>query len=714
MPRIGWSSEPRGAVLPHELPSVTLLLLERGRPASQRHRDAWGESLAAYPGGGQVHRVWTGSRTAPPGVELGSLGAAQDVLGLDGDDLVIVAEAVATPAPRLLERLVHEVVAGNDAIVDASVLPVELTRVDDRPRGYYLEDDADRDAEVLKETRYPVLDGEDPTHDDDGDESVDLPDTAAATPGRPLEQRPGDSSASDGVSDNELLSQDGTFVRPRATGACCALRARHLGPMERALSAAPDEGSGAALLRAAAERDLDVTVAAIAAVALPVVLDWDARMVDLVLDRPEQVVDWSEDTHPALLPATALGSVFTRINMLPAGDLRSTHAPGAPFLTVVTRTQGRRMHCLEDMFTCLAAQTDRDFEVLLMAHRVDDQHLEALRELVATLPSWLQDVVRVIPVERPGRAAPLNEGFSAARGRYIVALDDDDTVLSHYVATFKAGAAVRDGQLIRAACARQDVAPVGDLDTLCAVSVDDVFRDWPMDFALFDHVTANHSPFMSIAFPRGVFHDLGMRFDETLDTTEDWDYIVRCASVVGVSSAREITCVYRWWVHTGSSREVHTKAEWDEARLRVQRRTEQAVLLLPPGETLRLVESLNSTQRAARKAHRLAREFATSQHHTNLRMIETAKSHSVAVRKRDVAERRVEKLRAELKEARQRLRRQSKRLRRLEARLTIEERVRVGTLRAPSSALSELTDDQLAELAASPETRQRWPRLRRG
>ena len=40
---------------------------------------------------------------------------------------------------------------------------------------------------------------------------------------------------------------------------------------------------------------------------------------------------------------------------------------------------------------------------------------------------------------------------------------------------------------------RQDIAPVGNLDTLCAVSVDDPFREWPLDFALIAHLTANDS-----------------------------------------------------------------------------------------------------------------------------------------------------------------------------------------------------------------------------
>ena len=44
----------------------------------------------------------------------------------------------------------------------------------------------------------------------------------------------------------------------------------------------------------------------------------------------------------------------------------------------------------------------------------------------------------------------------------FVALDDDDTVLAHYVATFKAAAAAHEGRLLRTVAVRQDVVPVGD------------------------------------------------------------------------------------------------------------------------------------------------------------------------------------------------------------------------------------------------------------
>ena len=313
-------------------------------------------------------------------------------------------------------------------------------------------------------------------------------------------------------------------------------------------------------------------------------------------------------------------------------------------------------------------------------------------------------------MERAGRAAPLNDGFAAARGHYIVALDDDDTVLAHYVSTFRSAAAKHYGRLLRVVAVRQDIAPVGNLDTLCAVSVDDPFREWPLDFALIAHLTANHSPFMSVAFPRGAMHGLGMRFDETLDTTEDWDYIVRCAAALGVQSVREITCVYRWWVHTGSSREVHSKAEWDVARLRVQRRFEESILLLQPGETERLVKSLQSTVRAAGKSHRLARKLATSQHETNLEMTKVFDAYQAAVAHRQSVETRLGEVRAQLKETRQKLQRRTKRLRLLEARVRVEERLRTGTLAIPDQPVADMSVEQLEALVRSPDTS---PRRRR-
>ena len=104
---------------------------------------------------------------------------------------------------------------------------------------------------------------------------------------------------------------------------------------------------------------------------------------------------------------------------------------------------------------------------------------------------------------------------------------------------------------------------------------------------------------MTVAFPRGAVQDLGLRFDETLHANEDWEYVVRCAAVLGVVSVREITSVYRWWLHTASSRDLHPEEQWDEARARIQEVVADSVVLLQPEEVHRLVEGWNAESRAA-------------------------------------------------------------------------------------------------------------------
>lgn len=723
--------------MPSVRPDVTVLLVQRLGPPDARELAAWEEAVGAYGGTSSIAHVWAGTGAVPPGMDLGTPAAAVPVLGLADDAVVLVAEASAVPGPHLVQRLVDEVLASPSRVVDARVLPVELTLTDDRKRGFHLAEGVDPAAKVLDEERYRSEDDDgsaggededdDDQDDDDADQDADGTDgdgtngdsgstdgDSAGTDVHGAEEQPratgDDAHAPGAASGHEVRARDGATVHPRVTGACCAVRAHHLLPLDEALLAEPSDTSGAALVAAAAAHELDVDVATTAAVSLPVRLDWDVRPVGRVLSTPRHEGGWPASSHPATLPGSSVGRMVEQFGLpLPAGAGEHDLPADAPFLSIVTRTQGKRIHCLEDMFTCLAGQTDRDFEVLVMAHRVDDEHLRMVEGVVASLPAWLREAVRIVAVERPGRAAPLNEGFAAARGHYIVALDDDDTVLAHYVSTFKQAAAAHYGRLLRVVAVRQDIAPVGSLDTLCAVSVDDPFREWPLDFALVAHLTANYSPFMSVAFPRGAMHGLGMRFDETLDTTEDWDYIVRCAATLGVESVREITCVYRWWVHTGSSREVHTKAEWDEARLRVQRRFEESILLLQPGEVERLVESLKQTWRAANKSHQLARRLATSQHQTNLEMTKVYDAYQAAIAHRQSVETRLAEVRDQLKETRDKLQRRTKRLRLLEARLRVEERLRNRTLEEPETPLADLSLQQLQALAQAPEKRSRWP-----
>ena len=83
----------------------------------------------------------------------------------------MVAEASATPGPHLVERLVDEVPSTRDGVVDARVLPVEVTLTDTRERGYHLSEGADPTATVLEEERVVIdIDGD---HEDDDQDDAD-------------------------------------------------------------------------------------------------------------------------------------------------------------------------------------------------------------------------------------------------------------------------------------------------------------------------------------------------------------------------------------------------------------------------------------------------------------------------------------------------------------------------------------------------------------
>jgi glycosyltransferase involved in cell wall biosynthesis/2-polyprenyl-3-methyl-5-hydroxy-6-metoxy-1,4-benzoquinol methylase len=275
--------------------------------------------------------------------------------------------------------------------------------------------------------------------------------------------------------------------------------------------------------------------------------------------------------------------------------------PPRPFLSIVTRTQGTRLHALAEVFTCLAGQTDIDFEVLVVGHRLDYPTQLRVERLIDDNPQWLRDKIRLVRVDSGNRTRPLNEGFEAAQGQYIVVLDDDDTPFANWVETFERLARNSPGRLLRAVAVRQEVRNVEILGRSAIRAEGPPDKQYPSSFDLLEHLRVNQSPPVSIAFPRGVFHRLNIKFDESLTTTEDWDYILRVAGVVGTDSAPDITSIYRWWTVDDSSRTQHRKEEWDQNHTRILIKLDSSqTVLFPPGTTGRIRFLLDALDRANR------------------------------------------------------------------------------------------------------------------
>jgi len=257
-----------------------------------------------------------------------------------------------------------------------------------------------------------------------------------------------------------------------------------------------------------------------------------------------------------------------------------------PFLSVLTRTQGRRPETLRELLLCLAAQTCDDFELLVLCHDVPADRAaaldEVLAEVLAELDSPLRGKVRRVDVAGGGRSRPLNVGIEQARGRYLVAVDDDDLVLAHWAAEFRRLADEAPGAVLRAVVAEQDVVETPDVAP-GHTAASAIRTPYAERFDILGHLVSNQTPNLGAAFPRECFDLLGLRYDEMLPVFEDWDLLVEAALLCGVASTPEVTAVYRRWQHQGSSLLEAGEESWRATERDLAARMDARELLLPPG-----------------------------------------------------------------------------------------------------------------------------------
>jgi glycosyltransferase involved in cell wall biosynthesis len=254
------------------------------------------------------------------------------------------------------------------------------------------------------------------------------------------------------------------------------------------------------------------------------------------------------------------------------------------FLSVLLRSQGKRSAALRDALLCLSAQTDQNFEVLLLVHDASDEGSAMIRSTLARYSDEFRAKVRVLPVSGESRSRPLNVGLAEARGQYFAAFDDDDLLFAHWVEEFHAASRRAPGRVLRSVAAIQDVSMER------WASGEQGFRSgsWPMaeyatTFKPLEHLLVNHSPFMTVAFPLYLFRVYGMCFDEQLDVCEDWDYILRSSLFTGVESIEVITAIYRRWTGAETSYTRHNVKAWEASERRVVDKLNARGLLLPPG-----------------------------------------------------------------------------------------------------------------------------------
>lgn len=271
--------------------------------------------------------------------------------------------------------------------------------------------------------------------------------------------------------------------------------------------------------------------------------------------------------------------------------------PG-PFLSVITRTQGKRPEALREALLCLSGQSCTDFEVMIMGHNLDNVQGELVRGIIESQPEWLREKIRFIPVTGGTRTTPLNAGLKAANGKYIAILDDDDLVFDNWVEEFKNAADSHMGSIIHANAFSQYWSVTDTADGTQALRAESKFSDvYCKKFNILSQLYANRCPLMSLAFPRHAFSQYGIKFDESLTTTEDWDYLMRTAFVCGVYDIKEATSIYRLWENAESSQTLHDSDEWDANYSRIRKGFEGTPIVISIDQTTDIMGKLYKTNR---------------------------------------------------------------------------------------------------------------------
>ena len=272
----------------------------------------------------------------------------------------------------------------------------------------------------------------------------------------------------------------------------------------------------------------------------------------------------------------------------------------APFLSVIVRTRGNRDIGLREALLCLRAQTNQDFEILLMVHKADKTGKESVERVLEEQPQAFRQKIRGMELNNGTRTTPINVGFANARGSYVAIFDDDDLLFDNWVESFYEAAKTNDGKILHAYVLAQKWKvfenPIGGQgNTKKYMAVEAPTTQFCQKFNLLAQLTVNKCPLMSLAFPTYLFHKLGMVFNETLDVTEDWEYFMRVVTITGIADIEKATSIYRLWTNAENSATLHDQKRWDDTYAKIQKNRDGRALLIPEGHMEQIVWLIQSS-----------------------------------------------------------------------------------------------------------------------
>ena len=229
-----------------------------------------------------------------------------------------------------------------------------------------------------------------------------------------------------------------------------------------------------------------------------------------------------------------------------------------PLVSVIVPTYNRPGMLIETLKSILK-QSYEVFEIIV----VNDAGVNV--ENIITDLNQKQNIVYIKHSKNKGLAAARNTGISAAKGKYIAYLDDDDIFYPEHIETLATfmettGYKVAYTDAYRAHQEKEN----GQFVTKK--------KDVPYSFD-FDYdriLTGNFIPVLCIMHEKACIERVGM-FDETLRSHEDWDLWMRMSREFQFAHIKKITCEFSWRLD-GSTMTVGKKEEMDYTRNAVLQR----------------------------------------------------------------------------------------------------------------------------------------------
>lgn len=260
------------------------------------------------------------------------------------------------------------------------------------------------------------------------------------------------------------------------------------------------------------------------------------------------------------------------------------------FLSVIIRTQGKREEGLREALLCMYAQTNKNFEIILIGHKMNSEQKMTVSQLLEEQEPDFRKKIRYFELNEGTRTVPLNFGFAHARGYYAAVFDDDDILFDNWVSTFWNGAQKSNGRILHSFAFSQDWSSLNQKGYRAESAPS---ADYCVPYDLFSQLTVNRCPLMTLAFPVNMFQKLGIIFDETLDVTEDWDYFMRLSFLCGVADLNEPTAIYRFWKNIETSATLHNNQIWKDTYDSIIDRFDSLSVVLPPKHIRRIIALSN-------------------------------------------------------------------------------------------------------------------------